>query len=79
MKPLTPKCQEMLDAVKAAGECHRMVRSGTWHVGGRYFHQFTGDALVNRLLLEHFVERYDGNHCDRFKPSTVLPPGDQSK
>ena len=69
---LSPKCTEMLAAVKAAGECMRMVRgrrADKWVVGDRRFHAFTGDALARRGLLQHFVlDEYDGNSFDRYKP-----------
>ncbi len=67
-RQLTPLCAEMLTAVRAAGECVRYVRGGRWEVAGRAFHAFTGDALANRGLLEHFVREHDGNHYDRFQP-----------
>lgn len=70
MKPLTKKCQLMLEAVKEAGEARRHVNSRSWHVGGLCFHEFTGDALARRGLLEHFVGEHDGNHYDRYRPVT---------
>jgi hypothetical protein len=67
MRPLTEKMQRMFDAVKKTGEARRQINFDTWQVGDQHFHRFTGDALVKRGLLEHFVGEHDGNHYDRFK------------
>lgn len=53
------------------GTCLRHVmapRERKWQIGGQFFHEFTGDALAARGLLESVVYRYDGGNFDRFNP-----------
>ena len=72
MKPLSEKCRDMLAYAKTCGICLRKVRglpAKKWQVGDRYFHEFTGDALVNRGLLENVIYEHDGNSFDRFIPT----------
>lgn len=61
---------EMLRAMASEGYAIRYCRGAPaerWRVGEARFHEFTGDALARRNLIEHCLLEHDGNHYDRFK------------
>lgn len=78
MKPLSNNCRQMLMQAQITGTCLRFVkapRERKWQIAGQFFHEFTGDALVNRGLLEPVIYQHDGNSFDRFNP---IPTSDQT-
>lgn len=70
MRPLSNNCREMLMQLRVSRVCKRFVnapRHRTWQVAGQFFHEFTGDALARRGLIEHYVEPRDGSSFDRYE------------
>ena len=71
MRQLSNNCREMLMQAQICGTCLRHVaglRARKWQVGGQFFHEFTGDALLRRGLLEPVTRQYDASNYDRFNP-----------